>query len=188
MKPPHAIDDADLVRRAQAGDRRAFTEIVSAYQAPALRLATVITGDSDEAYDIVQEAFVSAFRALPSLQAATSLRSWLMRIVANQAKNVRRSHWRNNARMQRQIRLRTDDVPNTDDTALDAVSADELLAAIRRLPRTDREIIACRYFAGLTEVETASTLGLAHGTVKSRSARSLARLRRQLGAHTGSEA
>lgn len=188
MKPTNATDDAELVRRARGGDRAAFAEIVEAYQVPALRLATVIVGDSDEAYDIVQDAFVHAFDALASMHTATSLRSWLLRIVANQAKNVRRSRRRNDARMQRQIRLQTDEVANTDDTALSALAAGELLAAIRQLSRADREIIAYRYFAGLTEAETASALGIAHGTVKSRSARALARLRTRLGDRIGSEA
>jgi len=188
MKPTNATDGAELVRRARGGDRAAFAEIVEAYQVPALRLATVIIGDSDEAYDIVQDAFVHAFHALASMHTATSLRSWLLRIVANQAKNVRRSRRRNDARMQRQIRLRTDEVANTDDTALSALAAGELLAAIRQLSRADREIIAYRYFAGLTEAETASALGIAHGTVKSRSARALARLRTRLGDRIGSEA
>lgn len=61
MKSSTPADDAELIQRAQAGDRAAFGVIVQTYQAQALRLATAICGDSAEAYDIVQEAFVKAF-------------------------------------------------------------------------------------------------------------------------------
>lgn len=170
-----------LVRRAQSGDRAAFGAIVRAHQAPALRLAAIICGDSTEAYDIVQDSFVKAFHALPHVRNSESLRPWLMRIVANQAKNARRSRARRDARMQRQIRLRMDDPPTTDDIALTTVAAERLSSAIDRLSDVDRNVIACRYFAELSEAETASALGVARGTVKSRTARALARLRVELG-------
>ena len=174
-------DERALVRRAQAGDRTAFGAIVRAHQAAALRLATVICGDSTEAYDIVQDSFVKAFHALPRMRSTESLRPWLMRIVANQAKNERRSRVRRDARVERQIRLRIDDTPTTDDIALTSVAAGHLSDAIVRLSDADRHVIACRYFAELSEAETASALGVARGTVKSRTARALARLRVELG-------
>ena len=173
-------DEADLVRRAQAGDRNAFGSIVAAYQAPALRLATIVSGDSTEAYDVVQEAFVSAYLALPGIRTSDSLRPWLLRIVANQAKNTRRSRGRRDARWQRETTLRMAETAGTDDIALGAVEADGLLHAIGELSRADRNVLACRYFAELSEKETADVLGIASGTVKSRTARALSRLRSKL--------
>jgi RNA polymerase sigma factor (sigma-70 family) len=174
-------DEPALVRRAQAGDRAAFGAIVRAHQAAALRLAAIICGDSTEAYDIVQDSFVKAFHGLPRVRSTESLRPWLMRIVANQAKNARRSRARRDARIERQIRLRVDDEPTPDDIVLTAVAAEHLTTAIDRLSDADRHVIACRYFAGLNEAETASALGVAKGTVKSRTARALVRLRAELG-------
>jgi RNA polymerase sigma factor (sigma-70 family) len=173
-------DEADLVRRAQAGDRNAFGSIVAAYQAPALRLATIVSGDSTEAYDIVQEAFVRAYLALPGIRASDSLRAWLLRIVANQAKNVRRGRGRRDARWQRQTMLRMAETASTDDLALGAVEAERLLHAIGGLSPADRNVLACRYFAELSERETADVLGVASGTVKSRTARALSRLRSKM--------
>ena len=147
------------------------------YQGPALRLATIICGDPTEAYDIVQEAFVNAHRALSTIRADESLRPWLMRIVANQAKNSRRSRWRRDARAANQARLRVDDAVGADTAALDAVAAETLLRAVEQLPLNDRSVIACRFFAGMSEAETAVALGIANGTVKSRTARALTRLR-----------
>jgi len=174
-------DEPALVRRAQAGDRAAFGAIVRAHQAAALRLATIICGDSTEAYDIVQDSFVKAFHALPRMRSTESLRPWMMRIVANQSKNARRSRARRDARVERQIRMRVDDAPTTDDLVLTTVAAEQLVDAVGRLSADDRHVIACRYFAGLNEAETASALGVARGTVKSRTARALARLRTELG-------
>jgi len=174
-------DEPALVRRAQAGDRAAFGAIVRAHQAAALRLATIICGDSTEAYDIVQDSFVKAFHALPRMRSTESLRPWMMRIVANQSKNARRSRARRDARVERQIRMRVDDAPTTDDVVLTTVAAEQLVDAVGRLSADDRHVIACRYFAGLNEAETASALGVARGTVKSRTARALARLRTELG-------
>ena len=173
--------DAELVRRARGGDRAAFGEIVRTYQAPALRLATIISRDSSEAYDIVQEAFVRAYQALPSVRADESLRPWLLRIVANQAKNSQRSRWRRDRHQGRQAALRPDEVSGPDEIALSEVAAQGLLVALSRLSVRDRTVLACRYLADMNESETASALGVANGTVKSRTARALARLRDGLG-------
>ncbi|MCU1400068.1 MAG: putative polymerase subfamily sigma factor [Acidimicrobiales bacterium] len=170
-------DDAELVRRARAGDTGAFGVIVRTHQAAALRLATIICGDPTEAYDIVQEAFVSAHQAMQTIRDDESLRPWLMRIVANHAKNSRRSRWRRDARAEHHARLRVDDAIGADSAALDAVDAEALLHAVERLPDKDRSVIACRFFAGMSEAETANALGVASGTVKSRTSRALARLR-----------
>ncbi len=170
-------DDGDLLRRARSGDHNAFAAIVRTYQGQALRLATVISGDSTEAYDIVQEAFVRAHHALGTVRDGEALRPWLLRIVANQAKNATRSRWRRDTRHQRHATLRAPEPSGPDEVALSGLEASQLLEAISRLREIDRSIIACRYFAGLDEAETARALGVANGTVKSRTARALARLR-----------
>jgi RNA polymerase sigma-70 factor, ECF subfamily len=177
--------DAELLRRAQTGDRDAFSSIVISHQSAALRLATIICGDSTEAFDIVQDSFVRAYRALPSVRDSTSLRSWILRIVANQAKNSRRSRWRREQRHGRHAALLPTSTAAADDTALDEVTAQRLLAAVSRLSDRDRDILACRYFADMTEVQTSEVLGIARGTVKSRTARALGRLRRDLGNDLG---
>ena len=79
--------DTDLVARARAGDNAAFGALVGRYQQAALRLAAVITGSVDDAADIAQEAFVKAHRSLPKLTDLAMVRSWMLRIVANEAKN-----------------------------------------------------------------------------------------------------
>ena len=81
--------DAELVVNARAGDVDAFTTLVERYRHPALRLAYGIAGD--EAEDAVQDAFVNTFRKLDTYRPTSAFRPWLFTIVANEARNRRRS-------------------------------------------------------------------------------------------------
>src|SRR5438046_8705500 len=86
--------DPDLRTRAQRGDAAAYEEIVQRYQQIAFRTAYVVTGSAADAEDAAQEAFVKAFRALDRFRAGAALRPWLLRIVANEARNRVRSSGR----------------------------------------------------------------------------------------------
>lgn len=179
--PLHHRDDApddELVMRARAGDHAAYGELVRRHQAVALRLAAGICGSTEEARDIVQDAFVLGYRSLPRYRGEAPVRSWLLRIVANTAKNSIRSQARRHRREDRSMALdrRHDDDP-VGDAATGAEDAASQLAALRTLAAQDREVLAARYLAGLTEAETAMLLGVPVGTVKSRANRALARAR-----------
>ena len=172
--------DTTVLARARNGDREACAEIVSVLRRPALRLATVVGGDPTEAEDIVQEAFVRVLRSIGTVRSADTLPAWVMRIVANQAKNARRGGWRRDRRHRREASTTLTVAAGVEDRALDALAADQLLGALRRMPDDDRRVLGCRYLAGMSEAETAEVLGVAVGTVKSRTARSLQRLRGEL--------
>src|SRR5687768_3606196 len=86
--------DASLVARAVGGEELAFADLVRRHQARALRLAYGICGSTQEAEDAVQEAFVKAHGALGRVRPDSPVRPWLMRIVANTARNRRRSRVR----------------------------------------------------------------------------------------------
>ncbi len=176
-----AQPDAVLVQRALAGDRRAFGALVERHQAAAIRLATVIGGSVADAPDIAQEAFVKAHAALPRQRESDLVRSWLLRIVANEAKNFRRSRSRRERRDDRFAAAVVSTPLDPAAAAVLATEADALLAAVRRLNGRDRQVIGYRYFGGLSEAETAAALQIAVGTVKSRTARALERLRTELG-------
>src|SRR5260370_20221055 len=83
--------DGDLFTRAQRGDKVAYEEIVRRYQEVAFRTAYVITGSSADAEDAAQEGFVKAYRALARFRTGAEPRPWLLRIVANEARNRARS-------------------------------------------------------------------------------------------------
>ena len=87
-RPP---TEAELVARARRGDAEAYERIVEAYQHIAFRVAYVVCGDAADAEDAAQEGLVKAFRALPRFREGAPLRPWLLRIVANEARNRRRS-------------------------------------------------------------------------------------------------
>lgn len=178
--------DGELVTRARVGEMEAFGMLLRRHEAAALRLAAVITGSTDDAPDVVQEAFVKVHTNLGGWRGDGSVRSWLLRVVANQAKNHRRSSMR---RLHREHRNSALDISLVDDPAGAAVRSAELAAvavAITRLPAADREVLGCRYFADLGEAEAAAVLGVPVGTIKSRTSRALERLRVQLRSNEGS--
>jgi RNA polymerase sigma-70 factor (ECF subfamily) len=175
------LEERELVRRARRGDDRAFTELVRMHQEIAFRLAYVIAGD--EAEDAVQEGVLKAWRALGRFRAGAPFRPWLLRIVANEARNRRRASGR---RASLVLRAAREDVSGGAPSPETAVLADaeraRLLAALELLPDEARLALACRYLLELSEAETAAALGVRKGTVKSRVSRALDRLRESYGA------
>jgi len=175
-RPP---TDAVLAERARAGDEHAFAELVRAYQGIAFRTAYLLTGSAADAEDAAQVAFVKAWSALPRFRRGAEFRPWLLRIVANEAHNRRRSAQRRDALTLRAVAEHASGgaVPPPEATVVDDERRQELLAAVNRLDERDRDVLACRYFLELSEQETAEVLGGRRGTVKSRTARALERLR-----------
>ena len=169
--------DSDLVARARAGDAAAFGALVGRYQTAALRLAVAVSGSVVDAADIAQEAFVKAHRSLPKLADPAMVRPWMLRIVANEAKNHLRGRDRRRQRDARYGSWVVAAPPDPEVSALDADTARELGVALGRLGARDRQVLGYRYFAGMSEAETARAVGVAVGTVKSRTARALDRLR-----------
>ncbi len=168
-----------LVERARDGDREAYGALVRRYQDVAYRTAYVIVGGTGEAEDVAQEAFVKAYLALGGFRPGAPFRPWLLRIVANEARNRRRAAGRRAALALRVERDRPsgDAAPSPEAAVLADERRQALLAAVDRLRDDDRRIIACRFFLELTEAETADALAIPRGTVKSRLSRAMARLR-----------
>jgi RNA polymerase sigma-70 factor (ECF subfamily) len=172
-------DDSALVARAQRGDEAAYEEIVHRYQDVAFRTAYVITGSAADAEDAVQEGFVKAYRALGRFRHGAEIRPWLLRIVANEARNRVRSSGR---RHRLELRLTEgfrpgDAAPSPEAVAVASDDRRRLLAMVNTLGEDDRLVIAARYFLQLSGDEAAAALGIPEGTVKSRLSRALARLR-----------
>jgi RNA polymerase sigma factor (sigma-70 family) len=155
---------------------------VRGHQEVAFRTAHLITGDASEAEDAAQEAFVKAYRALGRFRSGAPFRPWLLAIVANEARNRRKAAARRAGLVLRAAREgTTEDNPSSPEAViLSAERREELLKALGRLREEARWAIACRYFLGLSEEETAATLGCARGTVKSRLSRALRRLREEI--------
>jgi RNA polymerase sigma-70 factor, ECF subfamily len=176
------LDEAELLTRAKRGDLRAYGEIVELHQTIAFRTAWLITGSAADAEEAAQDAFLKAHRALRRFREGAPFRPWLLKIVANEARNRRTAAGRRERLALRAAEERRpgDAVPSPEAALLEAERRSELLAAVERLDERDRIAIACRYFMELTEEETAAALGVTRGTVKSRLSRALGRLRSEM--------
>lgn len=151
------------------------------YQGVAYRTAYLITGDAGEAEDATQVGLVKAYRALDRFDRSRPFRPWLLRIVANEARNRRRSAARRLSLHLAAGREREETAAISPEAeALGRERREALLAAMNRLGQADREVVAMRYFLDLSEADMAEVLGVAPGTVKSRLSRALGRLREAL--------
>ena len=177
------LDEKSLVDRAKNGDTSAYTELVRAHQEVAFRVAYLVLGDRAEAEDATQVGLMKAYRALGRFRSEADFRPWLLRIVRNEALNRRRSAGR---RERLALKIAFDPVsggaaPSPETVVVQQDGRRQLMEAVQSLPPRLREVIELRYFLGLSEAETASSLRLALGTVKSRGSRGLKQLRLRVG-------
>ena len=152
------------------------------HQGIAFRVALVAAGDPDDARDAVQDAFVKAYGALGRFRDGGPFRPWLLQIVANEARNRRRSAGRRARLALRACAVVSGDAaPSPETTALAHERRDVLVDGLARLDERDREVLVHRFLLELGEEETAAVLGVRRGTVKSRTSRALERLRALVG-------
>ncbi len=177
------LNEQDLILRAKSGDVAAFESLVETHQQIALRVAFLVVADKTVAEDVTQEAFVKAYHAMPRFREDGVFRPWLLRIVRNEALNQRRRHGRQD---RLSLRLANDPVsggaaPSPETTVITAVERQAVIDAVSTLSDRYRDVVSHRYLLGLSEAETAATLGIPIGTVKSRTARALVQLQGALG-------
>lgn len=180
--------EAALIARCTAGDEAACTELVAAHQRLVFALALNLLGDRDEALDLSQEVFLRVFRTLASFRGQSALRTWIYRIVVNQARN-RRRWWRRRHRDEQvslDEHLRTKgDLESRQEMLPDRLLASKETAAriwraLDRLPFDQRTALILREIEGLRYEEIAYSLDIAVGTVKSRLTRARQALRAEL--------
>ncbi len=181
------VEDSRLVELARQGDAGAFGQLVRTYQQVAFRVAYLIAGDAADAEEIAQDAFLKAYAALARFRPDAPFRPWLLQIVANEARNRRRSagrraHLALRAVEDQRMAASGDAAPSPETAALAEEQRQTLLEAVNGLRDEDRQTITFRYFLELSEAEMANALGCARGTVKSRLSRALGRLREHLAA------
>ena len=178
IPPPAQPGYADLIRQARQGDDSAWELLVRAHQQPVFRLAYLFLGDADEAEDVAQETFIRAYHSFNRFDAERPLRPWLLKIAANLARNRHRSMGRYLGALGRLLHSEAG-LPRSpvEDASALRQRSQELWRAVRKLDETGQQVIYLRYFLDLPVDETAETLGIAAGTVKSRLHRALSRLR-----------
>lgn len=167
---------SELVQLAVQGDEVAFASIVRAHHVDMLKVCVAICADTAAAEEAVQAAWALAWRRLPSLRDHDRLRSWLVSIAANQARDAVRRRRRRPV-----VELEVADASSADgDPGADPGDID-LRNAMAHLDPTDRALVALRYLAGFDSFELGRALGMSASGTRARLARVLDRLRRELG-------
>lgn len=177
--------DVALIRRCQAGDRRAFAELVERYQQLVFNLLYRIAPPGIDVDDLAQDAWLKVYNALPSLQKPEVFKSWLHRIALNTFHDRLRVRGRLDVSIDSplggddlsDLHLELPDLgPLPEDLLLDGEWQEHLDQAIRRLPEPFRVAIVMREVQQMSYEEIAEALSINLGTVKSRIARARERL------------
>ena len=176
--------EAAIVRKVLGGDANAFETLVLEYEKNVYNIALRMTGNSEDAADMTQEAFIKAYNSLQSFRGDSKFSVWLYRIVSNVCLDFLRSK---NRRPTVSLSVEDDDGEDTQLDVADESQSPELLLdrkltreSVRRgldsLPPDYRQILLLRDIQGLSYDEIAQALGLEVGTVKSRIFRARKRL------------
>src|SRR3954466_8371545 len=169
--------EAALIHRCAARDEDACAELVTEHQRMVYQLSLNLLGDHNEALDLSQEVFLRVFRTLPGFRGQSTLRTWIYRIVVNQARN-RQRFWRRRHRSQ-QVSLdehirdhgelpQQGDGDSPDRRLGQKQLAERIRTALDQLPFDQKTALVLREIDGLSYEEIGFSLGIAVGTVKSR--------------------
>jgi RNA polymerase sigma-70 factor (ECF subfamily) len=168
-------DTADLVAAAQAGDRAAFGALYERF-ARLVHGVLLANAQSDDVSDLGQEVFFTALRKIGTLRDRPAFGAWVSAIARNEARMHHRAH--------RETVEVPAELPSTG-AADDRLKANEVLAAVKRLPEKYREPLLLRLVEEMGGEEIAAQLGLSHGTVRVYLHHGLAQLRTELGGRNG---
>lgn len=141
-----------------------------------VRTAKLLLRDQQTAEDVVQDAYLSLYRALPRLRDIDEVVPYLRAAVINGARSALRKRRR---AVSRPVRHEAPE-SSAESAAMDHADQRAVLAAVTRLPRRAREVLVLRYYLDLPDAEIAATLGVSRGTVSSTASRALAALGREL--------
>lgn len=181
------MTERELVALAKQGDQDAFAQLVEANQNKIYSLALRMTDNPEDGADLAQEAFLRAWRSLPTFQEESSFSTWLYKLTSNLCIDFLRKEKRRKSAVTT-VSLDDDDdesppteVPDHRFTPETEVERRELRAAMSRalhsLSDEHRQVLILREVEGLSYTEIAEVLGLEEGTVKSRIARARISLR-----------
>lgn len=178
-----ALGDDDLIHATRRGDSAAFGQLVRKYQDRLLTALFQVSGSRDEAEDVVQEAFVTAYLKLASFAGESSFYTWLYRIAFNTAISRRRKR-RGESSVEHTRDLTgnepTDDGEPAEDRVLRQERAGQLQIALSRLPDEFRSVLVLREMEGCDYDTIAEILAVPVGTVRSRLHRARLQLKEQL--------
>ena len=170
---------SDVIRRAAAGDERAFADLVNAYQTLVYNTALSIVRDREGALDVSQEVFIRLYNAAGGFRCESTLKTWLFRMCKNCAYDYMRKFYKHKTvslsksdddEDSRSI----EDIPSEQTTEGTALTNEKIRAvhrAINMLPEEQRDVIILRELEGMSYADISKVLGIEEGTVKSRISR-----------------
>jgi len=179
------VDDVGLLKKAAAGDGRAFHALLDRHMDRLFRLAVSLVGNSADAEDLLQETFAGAYRGLDRFEGRASVGTWLTRILVMQTARFRRTR--------RRKPMGSIESPAFDASAASAAAGSsgtggvdariDMQAALLQLSPAHREVLVLREFEQMSYEEIADVLGVPQGTVESRLHRARSELREKLSAY-----
>ena len=182
------IDEIKCVKKAARGDASAFESLVMHYQGQIYRLCFRMTGNSEDAQDMTQEAFLKAWKNLSTFQFDSAFSTWLYRLASNCCLDLLRSMKRKptvsltaeTEDEEGEIIDVADDAPSPEEEAIVSQERDDLRKALALLDDEQRQILILRVVNDLSYTEIAEVLNIKEGTVKSRLSRARDNLRKKL--------
>lgn len=155
-------EDAQLVGRAQRGDRKSFSELVRRHQVTVYRVCYRILGNHQDAEDAAQEAFIRAYSKLESFHGRSAFKTWMTRLAVNVSLNeLERRRWTAPLTEEHESRA-----PRPDAEVIRAEAATELQAALQRIAPNHRAAVVLRDLEGMSYREIAEHLEIPDGTAK----------------------
>lgn len=158
------LEDTELVARAREGDSRAFDELVIRHSRKLHATLYQMTDNYDDAYDIAQEAFSKAYRALRYFNGQSAFYTWLHSIAVNHARNFLKKR---NRRMTYSLADETDGADPERRTHLNELQL-KINEALKKLSTKHREVVVLHDVKGLNHTEISALLGISEGTLRSR--------------------
>jgi RNA polymerase sigma-70 factor (ECF subfamily) len=181
------VDGGDAVQRAQAGDSDAFRVLVEQNSRAIFRLAFRMTGNEQDAEDVVQETFLRAYKQLDRYEARSSFSTWLFRIASNYSLDLIRMRKRHEDKRERGSDEERDilqsipvDTPGPDRIVYGGQVQDHVNAALNELSAQERTAFVLRHFEGLSIEEIGEALGTGTNATKHSIFRAVQKLRKSL--------
>ncbi len=178
-------NDSELVEKARAGDSDAFREIVERHSHRLFKVAYRLTGSEANADDVVQEAFLRAYRSIHHFDARAQVATWLYRIVVNCSMDLMRKESRRAAREVTEEKVELASLataePHPDRLAASSEVGEMVGKVLRDLSPTERTAFVLRHFEGYTSVEIGQLLGMRPGATRNAVFRAVGKMRAALG-------
>jgi RNA polymerase sigma-70 factor, ECF subfamily len=187
------VEAGGAVERAQSGDSDAFRLLVEQHSRAIFRLAFRMTGNEQDAEDVVQETFLRAYRQLSRYEARSSFSTWLYRIASNYALDLLRMRKRHEDRRERGssehhdiLQTVPETSPGPDRVLYGSQVKDKVNAALDELSAQERAAFVLRHFEGLSIEEIGQSLGTGTNATKHSIFRAVQKLRKSLEPVVGS--